>query len=119
MTKKEQEELKKQNSLYKKVKEASDKKTKEIRFWERRAEHWGRLKADKDRELDKMAVELRHSQALCALLLEKLGGETEIQGSARRWSLRLTKRVALSFLLLGKRQGKRYKIKLLRRKGGA
>ena len=84
MTKKEQEELKRQNSLYKKVKEASDKKTKEIRFWERRAEHWGRLKADKDRELDKMAVELRHSQALCALLLEKLGGETEIQGSAWR-----------------------------------
>ena len=84
MTRKEQEELKRQNSLYKKVKEASDKKTKEIRFWERRAEHWGRLKADKDRELDKMAVELRHSQALCALLLEKLGGETEIQGSAWR-----------------------------------
>ena len=76
MTKKEQEELKKQNSLYKKVKEASDKKTEEIRFWERRAEHWGRLKADKDRELDKMAVELRHSQALCALLLEKLGGKS-------------------------------------------
>lgn len=84
MTKKEQEELKRQNSLYKKVKEASDKKTEEIRFWERRAGHWGRLKADKDRELDKMAVELRHSQALCALLLEKLGGETEIQGSAWR-----------------------------------
>ena len=84
MTKKEQEELKKQNLLYKKVKEASDRKSEEIRFLERRAEHWGRLKADKDRELDKMAVELRHSQALCALLLEKLGGETEIQGSAWR-----------------------------------
>ena len=84
MTKKEQEELKRQNLLYKKVKEASDRKSREIRFWERRAEHWGRLKADKDRELDKMAVELRHSQALCALLLEKLGGETEIQGYARR-----------------------------------
>lgn len=84
MTKKEQEELKRQNLLYKKVKEASDKKSEEIRFLERRAEHWGRLKADKDRELDKMAVELRHSQALCVLLLEKLGGTTEIKGEAWR-----------------------------------
>ena len=88
MTKKEQEELKRQNLLYKKVKEASDKKSKELRFWERRAEHWGRLKADKDRELDKMAVELRHSQALCGILLEKLGGKTSVEGKEWQEAIR-------------------------------
>ena len=101
MTKKEQEELKRQNLLYKKVKEASDKKTKEIRFWERRAEHWGRLKADKDRELDKMAVELRHSQALCGIFLEKLGNKPlGKEGTSRRARM---KREASPSLLLGTR----------------
>ena len=63
-----------------KLRDAGKKKDREIAWLKKRTEHFLALKDSRDREIARLNLSLCHSEALCSILIKRLGGEVSVSG---------------------------------------
>lgn len=80
MRKDEQKRLKREAGLMKKLREAGKQKDTRIKALEMRASHFRALKESKDAEIARLNLSICHSEALCSILIKRLGGEVSVSG---------------------------------------
>ena len=80
MRKDEQKRLKKEAGLTKKLREAGKQKDTRIKALEMRASHFRALKDSKDAEIARLNLSICHSEALCSILIKRLGGSVDVAG---------------------------------------
>ena len=78
--KEEQKRLKREAGLTKKLREAGKQKDTRIKALEMRASHFRALKESKDAEIARLNLSICHSEALCSILIKRLGGSVDVSG---------------------------------------
>lgn len=76
----EQKRLKKEAGLTKKLREAGKQKDTRIKALEMRASHFRALKDSKNAEIARLNLSICHSEALCSILIKRLGGSVDVAG---------------------------------------
>ena len=63
-----------------KLRDAGKKKDREIEWLKKRTEHFLAFKEARDTEIARLNLSLCHSEALCSILIKRLGGEVSVAG---------------------------------------